>query len=91
MGGCDAAFGCDHDFLDRLPDTVYYFAAVRENECIYLSTHCGYAPNPPGRGRRVKHPRALEAPIRIQELTLDESIVWERRVLAQGTKGPIHS
>jgi SRSO17 transposase len=34
--GCDSAFGCDHDFLDSLPENAPYFAAVKSNERIFL-------------------------------------------------------
>ncbi len=33
--GCDAAFGCDHNFLQGLPEGVCYFAAVKENELVF--------------------------------------------------------
>lgn len=58
--GCDAAFGSDHGFLDRLPDTVRYFAAVKENEFIFPSMPEALVPeNQPGKpGGRFKHPRA---------------------------------
>ena len=35
--GCDSAFGCDHNFLDSLPENIPYFAAVKNNENIFLS------------------------------------------------------
>lgn len=35
--GCDSAFGCDHDFLDSLPENIPYFAAVKSNERIFIS------------------------------------------------------
>jgi SRSO17 transposase len=88
--GCDAAFGCDHDFLDGLPAAIHYFAAVRETEYIYRTAPQVVVPKKPvGRGRPAKHPRALEQPICVQDLAGDDSIAWERRVLAQGAKGPI--
>ena len=34
--GCDAAFGCDHDFVDSLPTSAYYFVAVPSNERVFL-------------------------------------------------------
>jgi SRSO17 transposase len=34
--GCDAAFGCDHDFIDALPESAHYFVAVKKNESIFL-------------------------------------------------------
>ena len=88
--GCDAAFGCDHNFLDGLPDSVYYFAAVKENECVYLSLPTIDVPSiSSGKGRKAKYPRALEAPIRVAALACDETIPWMRRVLGQGSKGPV--
>ena len=35
--GCDSSFGCDHDFLDSLPEHIPYFAAVKSNERIFLT------------------------------------------------------
>lgn len=29
-------FGCDHDFIDSLPKTAYYFVAVHNNERVFL-------------------------------------------------------
>ena len=34
--GCDSAFGCDHNFLDSLPENIPYFAGVKSNERIFL-------------------------------------------------------
>lgn len=34
--GCDGAFGCDHDFIDGLPKSAYYFVSVHNNERIFL-------------------------------------------------------
>lgn len=34
--GCDAAFGCDHDFVDNLPKTACYFVATNKNERIFM-------------------------------------------------------
>jgi SRSO17 transposase len=34
--GCDGAFGCDHNFVDSLPKTAYYFVAVHNNERVFL-------------------------------------------------------
>ena len=88
--GCDAAFGCDHDFLDGLPESVYYFAAVKETECIYLTAPTiDVPPKPSDRGRPSKHPRALEEPLHILAIAKDETIPWVRRTLGQGAKGPI--
>lgn len=34
--GCDAAFGCDHDFVDNLPKTAMYFVATNKNERVFM-------------------------------------------------------
>ena len=34
--GFDSAFGCDHNFLDSLPENIPYFAAIKSNERIFL-------------------------------------------------------
>jgi SRSO17 transposase len=88
--GCDSAFGCDHNFLDGLPDSVYYFAAVKENEYIYFSLPTIDVPSiSSGKGRKAKYPRALEDPISVVVLACDETVPWVRRVLGYGSKGPI--
>ncbi len=34
--GCDAVFGSDRSFLRGLPEGVCYFAAVKENELVFV-------------------------------------------------------
>ena len=88
--GCDAAFGSDHVFLDGLPDTVYYFAAVKENEYIFRSMPDTIVPETPsGRGGRFKHPRACANPVHIKTIAEDDSISWETRAITEGAKGPV--
>jgi len=86
--GCDSTFGCDHSFLDGLPQSVHYFASVKEDEYIFLTMPKMGIPLPK-RGPQSKQPRALEAPVCIASLGSEEAICWERRTLAQGTKGPL--
>lgn len=87
--GCDAAFGSDHTFLDSLPESVYYFAAVRENERIFRNMPQVAVPENSGKGGRYKHPRSLEEPMQIKTILNDESIPWIKRIIAEGSKGPI--
>jgi SRSO17 transposase len=87
--GFDAAFGSDHGFLDGLPDTVHYFAAVKEKEYIFRSMPDVAVPeSPSGRGGRFKHPRACVDPVHIKSIAEDDSIPWETRAIAEGAKGP---
>jgi SRSO17 transposase len=34
--GCDAALGCDHEFIDSLPKSAYYFVSVPCDERVFL-------------------------------------------------------
>jgi SRSO17 transposase len=34
--GCDAAFGCDHAFVDALPKSAYYFVGTNCKERVFL-------------------------------------------------------
>jgi SRSO17 transposase len=88
--GCDASFGSDHTFLDNLPESVYYFAAVRENENVFRERPDVYIPeNTSGKGGRFKHPRSTEPPVNIKTIINDESIPWVKRTIAEGVKGPV--
>jgi SRSO17 transposase len=91
--GCDAAFGSDHSFLDALPEELFYFAAVGEDELVFLGLPEVAVPqNSPGkRGGRFKHPRASFPPVEVKTIAIDESIPWTTTVLAEGAKGPIVS
>ena len=87
--GCDAAFGSDHSFLDGLPKSVYYFAAVKEKEYIFLSMPEVAIPESKKQGGKFKHPRALTAPVHINTIASDDSIPWKTRIIANGAKGPV--
>ena len=89
--GCDAAFGSDHTFLDSLPDTVSYFACVRENEYIFLERPQVFIPEiPKGKaGGRFKHPRAAKAAVAIKSIMDNDAIPWQGRIISEGSKGPI--
>jgi len=87
---CDASFGSDHIFLDSLPESLYYFASVRENEYIFREMPEVIIPeNSKNVGGRFKHPRAKEKPVAIKTIIDDESIPWVKRTIADGAKGPI--
>lgn len=87
--GCDASFGSDHTFLDGLPETVYYFASVRENEHIFCEMPQVVTPKSSRIGGRFKHPRATEQPVVIKTIVEDETIPWVKRIISEGVKGPI--
>jgi SRSO17 transposase len=87
--GCDASFGSDHTFLDGLPESMRYFASVRENERIFRTVPRVAIPVNTGKGGRYKHPRATEPPVDIKTVLHDESVPWVKRVIAERAKGPV--
>lgn len=88
--GCDAAFGCDHEFLDALPDTVCYFAAVKSSEQIYLNRPVMTVPKKTsGKGRPFVHALPSEPQVTVKTVAEDESVPWQQAVLAEGAKGKI--
>ena len=74
--GCDAAFGSDHNFLRGLPDSVYYFASVRENDLVFTER-----PNMKvlenKRGRPAKHSRPSIPLVPVKAIAGDDAIPWE--------------
>ena len=88
--GCDASFGSGHTFLDSLPESMCYFASVRENEYIFREMPQVVIPeNVSGKGRRFKHPRSIEQPMAIKAIVNDETVPWVKRAIAEGAKGPV--
>lgn len=88
--GCDASFGSDHTFLDTLPQSLYYFASVRENEYIFRNMPAVSIPEKKsGKGGGYKHLRSQEHPIVVKEIADDDSIAWKKCTIAEGAKGPI--
>lgn len=88
--GCDAAYGTDHEFLDRLelPEQVWYFAATNAKEQIFLEYPELLVSNKK-KGRPRKHPILSHAPVCVKEIAEDSAFPWESVVLAEGAKGPI--
>lgn len=87
--GCDAAFGCDHEFLDRLPTSVYFFAAIKGNEQIYLHRPTMIVPERTGKGRPFVHGYPSEPQVTVKSVAQDDTVAWESVSLADGSKGKI--
>jgi len=89
--GCDAAFGRDHNFLRNLPEGMSYFAGTYLDELVFLSRPEMSIPISVKTGRPYKHPRPSFPPVTVASVAQDPSILWERRYLAEGVKGPIYA
>lgn len=92
--GCDAAYGCDHAFLDglQLPDGVWYFAATNAKEQVFLEPPRIISSEPDrGRGRPKKHPVWSGHPVSVRSLAEAADVPWEPVTLTEGSKGPIQA
>ena len=89
--GCDAAFGCDHAFIDALPEGVWYFAGTNSNELVFLSMPEMTLPEQPITGRRYKHKVPSIAPVQIKTIASDDSLPWQRVMLFNGSKGDVYA
>ena len=90
--GCDASFGSDWEFLESLPETAYYFAAIRSNLQVFLEKPQVGIPPYKGRGARPTKPKVLSGgpePFTVAEVAEFFEGHWKRVVLAEGAKGPI--
>ena len=88
--GCDSAFGCDHDFLDALPDTAWYFAAVKSSEQIYLHRPVMAVPEKTTtKGRPTVHVVPSQPQVTVRTVAEDKNIPWCQVILAEGAKGKI--
>jgi SRSO17 transposase len=90
--GCDATFGSDLNFLQSLPQSLYYFASIRSDTYVFLQKPKVGLPPYKGRGPYPKKIRVLpDQPqaYRVAQIAQSDQLCWEPVVLAEGSKGPI--
>ncbi len=88
--GCDAAFGSDHNFLMGLPESVCYFAAVKDSELVFRERPEMKFPEGKS-GRPCKHLQPAFPPVTVKSIALNPDIPWEKRTLTMGAKGPVRA
>jgi SRSO17 transposase len=86
---CDSFFGRDSDFLDQIPDELYYFAEVPCNTKVFKEHPQCEVPEYSGRGRKPTKKICYPQPVAVSYVAKDPSLNWQDKVLAEGTKGPI--
>lgn len=89
---CDTAFGNNPDFLDNLPDGLFYFADVPSNTHVWRSRPQTCIPPYCGNGRKPfkNHLKEGEpSSVHVKEIAKDPSLDWKTVVLDEGAKGPI--
>ena len=89
--GCDAAFGCDHSFLDSLPGGTCYFAGTKATELVFLSRPEMILPDQPQTGRRYTHEIPAFPPVQARSVAEDDSIPWVKTALFEGAKGTVYA
>ena len=90
--GCDATFGSDSSFLDKLPEDIYYFAHIRSASKVFTRKPKIGLPEYKGRGPRPTKMKLLSGqpkPRNVSEIANSHRLHWMPVILAEGTKGPI--
>ena len=87
--GCDAAFGCDHSFIDSLPENIWYFASTKSSELVFLTRPEMKLPELQATGRPPKYEIPTFEPIQVKTIAEDEGIPWEKVALFEGSKGTV--
>jgi SRSO17 transposase len=90
--GCDATFGSDLNFLQSLPESLYYFASIRSDTYVFLEKPQVGLPPYKGRGPYPKKLHVLPGEPqahKVAQIVRSEELSWKSVVLAEGSKGPI--
>jgi len=89
---CDTAFGNSPDFLDNLPDELFYFADVPSDTHLWLKRPQTWIPPYKGKGRRptrVQLKAGEPKSVHVSGIAKDPSLDWKTVTLDEGAKGPI--
>ncbi|NSW91293.1 MAG: IS701 family transposase [Firmicutes bacterium] len=87
--GVDSFFGNDKEFLDSIPDSLYYFADVHANTTVFTKMPVMVTPEYSSRGRRDLKKRPSVPPVPVSTIAEDANIPWSKVFLGEGAKGPI--
>jgi SRSO17 transposase len=90
--GCDATFGTDIDFLNTLPNDLYYFADIRCNTLVFTKKPRIGLPPYKGRGRRPSKLKVLAGQPKaksVSDIAASKRLCWKSVIVAEGAKGPI--
>ncbi len=87
--GCDSLFGTSKTFLDSLPKECWYFADIHCPTLVWRDRPEVVLPEYRGRGPQPTKLKASFSPVSVSQIATDDSIPWERVILAEGSQGPI--
>jgi SRSO17 transposase len=89
---CDTIFGNSPDFIDNLPQELFYLAEVPSNTHVWRSRPQTHVPSYSGKGRHPTKTKLKDGEPKPEELTKiakDPSLEWETVILDEGAKGPV--
>jgi len=89
---CDTIFGNSPDFIDNLPEELFYLAEVPFNTHVWRSRPQTHIPAYSGKGRRPTETKLKDGEPKSEEvkkIAMDPSLEWETVILDEGAKGPI--
>lgn len=89
---CDTIFGNSPDFIDNLPEDLFYLAEVASNTHVWRSRPQTHVPGYSGKGRRPTKTKLKDGEPKSEEvrkIARDPSLDWETVILDEGAKGPI--
>jgi len=89
--GVDSIYGSNKDFLASIPKGLWYFADIHANTLVFTNTPVMVTPEYSGKGRRDLKPRPSIAPVSVSSIADDNSTIWNKVILGEGSKGPIIS
>jgi SRSO17 transposase len=89
---CDAAFGNNPDFLDNLPEDLFYLAEVPCDTHVWQSQPLTWVPPYRGKGRRPTKSKLKDGEpgsVHVSKIAQDPNLDWKEVTLDEGAKGPI--
>jgi SRSO17 transposase len=84
--GADSSFGNVPDFLDSIPEGIYYFADIHCSQRVFVDM-----PTVSRHDNQSSVGIADKKQVTVTELVADDGIPWNDVVLGEGSKGPIFS
>ncbi len=89
---CDTIFGNSPDFIDNLPEGLFYLAEVPSNTHVWRSRPHTHVPSYSGKGRHPTKTKLKDGepkPEELRKIAKDPSLKWDTAILDEGSKGPI--
>ena len=88
---CDDFFGNSPEFIDHLPDDLYYLADVPSTTRLWRTRPKIHTPPYSGSGRpfsKAQLKKGQPKSVTAADIAKDKSISWHTVTIAEGTKGP---